>query len=317
MTETAFQRNLREHEAGTHPPEPRADVDTASLKARYPELAAVSTADFKIPGRHGPIPARQYSTDASARVGYIWVHGGSWIGGSLDMAEANWPSLVIASQGIPVVSVDYRKALNGVHYPVPSDDVLDAWNWLQSHPELLSVPADRMHLGGASAGGNLVAGVTLRLRDGAGRMPASLVLVYPALHGRGPATSAELTATLHADGQDIDDQPNEAVLNYAGSDAALDEPYAFAANDPGAGLPPLFVLASEFDILRASAEGYAAQLAAVGGDVTLVVEPGVRHGHFHQPHDVQARASVQRVADWLHARAGTEETGPTPPGLTG
>ena len=57
----------------------------------------------------------------------MWVHGGAFMGGYLDMPESNWVALELAARGIPVFAVDYTKCLGDVHYPVPSDDVLAAW----------------------------------------------------------------------------------------------------------------------------------------------------------------------------------------------
>jgi acetyl esterase len=303
---TEFQRNVLEHEAGTNAPEERPDVDIPSLQARYPELAAVSTTDVAIPGRHGDVPGRVYSTGAPADRAFVWVHGGSWIGGSLDFAESHWPALVLASEGIPVLALDYSKALNGVHFPVPSDDVVDAWNWISTHPEALGVTADQLHLGGASAGADLVAGAALRLRDGdgdgGGMLPRTVTLVYPLVHSELPPVSAELAAAIGAEADGFDpESTREATLNYVGDPALMSDPYAFAANGSAAGLPPYFVLNSERDILRASGEAYAAQLAEAGNDLLVVTEPGVGHGHFHQPHDPRARASVQRVVEWIRS----------------
>ena len=60
---------------------------------------------------------------------FVWVHGGAFIGGDLEFPEAHWVSLAIAARGFAVLSLDYRKSLRGVHYPVPSDDILDGWLW--------------------------------------------------------------------------------------------------------------------------------------------------------------------------------------------
>ena len=87
------------------------------------------------------------------------MHGGAFIGGYLDMPESNWVALELAARGIPVFAVDYTKCLGDVHYPVPSDDVLAAWQHARDHAEeLLGVQPDALLLGGASAGGTLTAG---------------------------------------------------------------------------------------------------------------------------------------------------------------
>ncbi len=117
----------------------------------------------------------------------MWVHGGAFIGGNLDMPESNWVARELAARGIPVVAVDYTKCLGEVHYPVPSDDVLAAWRHVRDAAvELLGVPAEQVALGGASAGGTLTAGAVTRLRDAGEPLPAALVLVYPLVHPNGP-----------------------------------------------------------------------------------------------------------------------------------
>ena len=89
------------------------------------------------------------------------------------MPEAHWVSLYLAAHGISVLSLDYRKALHGVKYPAPSNDVLAGWQWALENFDALGLgTADDLHLGGASAGAALTAALTGRLRDGAGQMPA-------------------------------------------------------------------------------------------------------------------------------------------------
>lgn len=150
------------------PADPRPDIDDASLRRRFPRLAAVETSDVSVEGPNGPVPARLYG-DASARSAgraLVWVHGGAFLGGHLDMPESHWVALELAARGIRVLAVDYTKCLGDVHFPVPSDDVLAAWRYALAHAEeLFGLTPDAVLLGGASAGGNLTAGATARLRD--------------------------------------------------------------------------------------------------------------------------------------------------------
>ena len=280
-------------------------IDLAELVGRFPELASVAVRDVAIDGPHGDVPGRVYrrpDATGATGAGLVWVHGGAFIGGDLDMPEAHWVSLALAARGTTVVSLDYRKALRGVHYPMPSDDVLAGWCWTAAHADELGIDPGRLHLGGASAGGNLAAGVTKRLRDGAGPLPVSLVMVYPVVHAVLPPLSAELEATLAADEATTTaatDTFRDMARQYAGSDAALDDPYAFAASGDVAGQPPVLVLDSETDFLRASGEAYAQALAAAGVAVTVVTEPGTSHGHVNGPDMPGALASIERLATWI------------------
>ena len=130
-----FADALRWLRENGEPPELRPDVDTASLRRRFPRLADVAVTDVVVTSPHGPQPARVYRDEAATPSGraLVWVHGGAFIGGYLDMPESNWVALELAARGIPVFAVDYTKCLGDVHYPVPSDDVLAAWDHARAH----------------------------------------------------------------------------------------------------------------------------------------------------------------------------------------
>jgi len=283
-------RWLREH---GEPADRRPDVDTASLRRRFPRLADVSVEEHDIRTPHGIQPARVYrdrTARASARA-LVWVHGGAFIGGHLDMPESNWVALELASRGIPVLAADYSKCLGDVHFPVPSDDVLAAWEMADARAaDLLGVDPGSLLLGGASAGGNLTAGVTARLRDFGAPVPAGLVLVYPVVHPNGPAASAQLDpASLHS----------QLTMNFVGSADRLADPHAFAALGSAAGFPPTLVLVCEHDGLRPSGEAFAGQLEAAGVAVELRIETGADHGHINEPDDPTALPAIEAIANWI------------------
>ncbi len=285
---------------------PSRAMDMTDIFARFPDLADVAVRDIVVEGPHGDVPGRIYGERQGGATGFVWVHGGAFIGGDLEMPEAHWVSLAVAATGFVVLSLDYRKALRGVHYPVPSDDILAGWVWATNHTGELGVRAGDLHLGGASAGANLVAGVTKRLRDGAGRQPASLVLVYPIVHPELPPLPTELQETLASEESPVS-SPLQAVrdfnLQYAGSESVFSDAYAFAANGALAGQPPVYILNSEIDILRASGETYGDDLRNAGVDVTIETEPGTHHGHLNGPEQPGALASIDRLATWLQAHA--------------
>ena len=292
---------VRIMEAGGELPDPV--LDTAALVARFPELGSVEVAEFEIAGPQGAVPARLYRRPGTAaEVALVWVHGGAFVAGTLDATEAHWVGLALAARGIPVLSLDYRKALHGVVFPAPSDDVLAGWRWAVEHADRLGVPAERLHLGGASAGGNLVAGVVKRLRDGEGRPPRSVVLAYPIVHPELPAWGeAELAAIRNTPGAVFfsPEWVRDLNLHYVGDPSALADPYAFAANGDVSGLPPTLILNCENDTIRSSGEAYGRQLAAAGVDVTVLLVPGVPHGYLNAPFDPEVVRSLDRIAGWL------------------
>jgi acetyl esterase/lipase len=284
---------------------------------RVTDAAAVIVTELSIAGPHGTIPVRHYGTGTSASApALVWMHGGAYALGDLDMAEGDWVSRELAARGIRVVSVDYRLAPRidiadltappsapGAHFPVASEEVAAAFHWTLEHAGELGADPERVSIGGASAGANLAAGVTLRLRDAGGPQARTALLVYPALHAVLPEPSAELAAKLDGLPPVISFPPADlrAInLNYVGDEAELANPYAFPGGHDLRGLPPAFIITADRDRLRTSGEAYAAELAAAGVDTLVLRENGTRHGYLNDPEHPSALASIERMAAWLH-----------------
>jgi acetyl esterase/lipase len=260
----------------------------------------VEVTEHAADGPHGAVPMRVYEPDASERsgAGIVWLHGGGFAGGDLDMGEADGVAReLVARAGITVVSVDYRLVSPGVHFPVPHDDVVAAWRWAHTRVDRLDVQPGRLALGGASAGANLATGVALRLRDEGRPLPSALVLAYPALAaeiaaGDGlPADMASVPKVLR-----FPPPVYAAVLgNYLGGAAAT--PYSAPALGALAGLPPITILAAEYDDLRPSAEAFAAAARVAGVPVTVRCEAGMPHGHLNIPGLHAAEPSLRFLID--------------------
>lgn len=295
----SFPETLRRIEEDGEPP----GLSPQRLLRMFPELASITVRDVEISGPHGPVPGRIYLPAGPAGAGFVWVHGGGFVSGTLDGAESHWVGLALASRGIAVLALDYRKAVRGVRYPVPLDDVEAGWRWAVAHAAgELRVPPQALHLGGASAGGALVAGLTKKLRDAGAPLPRTLVLAYPMLHADASPYPPDQLAGLRkrspyplfstADLLDL-------AANYAGGDAMLADPYAFAANGRLDGQPPIFIVTGEFDSLRFSAQAYAAAVTDAGGTVTIEMEPRAPHGALSAPGGDFGHRSLQRIARWL------------------
>lgn len=195
------------------------------------------------------------------------------------------------------MSVDYRKTGGGVTYPVPNDDVLAAWRWAGgSLGQAGTLP---VHLGGASAGAALAAALTVRLGDGAGDKPASVVLAYPIVHPELPTDDAGADWYVGFTPESV----HQMNLAYAGSLAVFEDPHAFAGVADLADFPPTFIVNSENDALRASGELFARQLVASAVECLEVVEPRTIHGHLSDPKSEAAQASVARIARWILSRS--------------
>ncbi|GAA2524976.1 esterase [Winogradskya humida] len=221
--------------------------------------------DRDVSGPHGPVPVRIYEPQQGpAAAALVWAHGGSFNHGDLDMPEADMVAAELSRHAqATVISVGYRLAAGGVRYPVPVDDVDAVWQWACAQGF-----ADRIGIGGASAGAALAMSTALRARDAGRRTPDLLLLAYPFVHYPVPG----------AGGYD------DMVRNYVGRLTDL-PPDALPGGARLDGLPPAHVLLSEFDDLRASGELLAHQLRGANVPVTTFLARGATHGHLNRPAD--------------------------------
>ncbi|WP_432747554.1 alpha/beta hydrolase [Streptomyces sp. JH002] len=251
--------------------------------APWPEPEA-DTEEHTVSGPHGPIPVRVYRP-RGRRPGraLLWLHGGGFRAGDLDMPEAHLVSAELAARaGALVVSVGYRLAVDGVRYPVPVDDVRAAWRWLTG-PEAPTYTG-RPSLGGASAGAALALSAAIGLRDDGSAPPAALLLAYPFAHFPVPvldddtaALMRELPPILRFGTESIEDM----VRNYVGRITEL-PPAAMPGAARLTGLPPTGIVLSELDDLRPSGELLARQLTESGVPTRTCLAAGMLHGHLNR-----------------------------------
>ncbi|GLY39975.1 hypothetical protein Amsp01_059980 [Amycolatopsis sp. NBRC 101858] len=265
--------------------ERRAEFERPPVPDDVPDVSTVAD-------RVGDVPVRIYGTGSTC---LVWLHGGAFRMGDLDMPEADRVARELAHRaGIVVVSVDYRLAVGGVAYPAPHDDVVAVLRWARDE-----LGVDRVCAGGASAGGNLAAGAALRLRDEDGWQPEVLALVYPVLHPLLPpapaslvARMAEVPAILHFPPAEV----RATTENYLGGPVSRADGYAMPGLAVLDGLCPTLVLTAEYDDLRVSGQVFAGQLAEAGVDVRHVVVPSMLHGFLNLPPTL---AEVGRAVDLI------------------
>lgn len=289
-------------------------------------MTAVQTVhDTALEAAGHPFVVRVYPAVAPTGPVLVWAHGGGFLGGTLDMPEADQTARLLAERGVPVVSVGYslapadlllelpddRRGPNvpsraqveaeiaasgpRVHYPVASLQLLAAFDWAHEHAEELSGSPARVAIGGASAGGNLAASAALRARDRGTTAPSALLLCYAVLHAELPPPSPDLADALgpHAP---ADGSPRVLELNYVGDPALLAEAYAFPGGHDLRGLARTVVVNAGRDRLRASGEAFAAELALAGVDVAVGQERGADHGFLNLPGHPAALRTVARFA---------------------
>lgn len=261
----------------------------------------------------------------------VWLHGGAFMFGDLEMPEADATARGLAANGVTVVSVDYTLApLDAVaalpliepiddfpvpeslagqshrpraRFPVASLQTVAAFDWACENAADFGADPSRVAIGGASAGGNLAAGAALRIRDRGAVQPLAQVLVYPLVHEVVPAADDELRMLLAGLPAWMRFPPEITQVlnaNYLG-DAQVDA-YAFPAGTDLGGAAPALIVAAESDELRPSAAEYAAELTAAGTDAQYVVEIGANHGFMNMPGHPSQIATIERMTRFLCER---------------
>ncbi len=246
----------------------------AARKARQlPSTTAIhETRDLDADG----IACRLYRPNDRDDLGLlVYFHGGGWVIGDLDSHDNVCRALANGS-GHAVLSVDYRLAPEHA-FPAPVEDALNATRWAHTHAAELGCRADRVAVGGDSAGGNLAAVV-------AQLAPVPLVyqlLVYPVTD----CTRSHASYTENATGYFLTTAGMGWFIDHylSGGKGAPADPRVsphFAADHVVAATPPALVITAEFDPLRDEGDAYAARLAALGVPTSHVRFGGMFHGFF-------------------------------------
>jgi acetyl esterase len=264
-----------------------------------PELASVQ--ELSIPAPHGAIAARIYTPKKLRGASglapcLVFFHGGGWVIGDLDSHDVVCRKL--ASEGeLIVISVDYRLAPEH-KFPAAVEDAITATQWIADNAKQLGIDAERLSVGGDSAGGNLAAVVAISARDGNGPAIAGQVLIYPATdfnmahpsHSE-PETSILLTHSVIRWFRDHYLTGTADVHDWRASPALAKTLI---------GLPPAYVLTAGADPLRDEGDEFARRLKEAGVNVTYRHFPGQFHGFFTMGKLLQqANVAASEIADWL------------------
>jgi acetyl esterase len=252
--------------------------DLMHLRYGLPGPAVHAVEDHRVPVAGGSILVRLYRpSDRTPLPGHLTLHGGGWKLGSVTERVADAICRQRCQEAHCVVlSVEYRLAPEH-RFPVPVADCYAALTWAVANAAALGLDPDNISIGGASAGGNLAAAVTLRCRDADGPRLRFQLLEVPALD-----LTREISRATLASGA-VPDVPqptmDDATGSYLADRAQARDPLAspLLAADL-AGLPPAHVMTAEYDVLRTEGELYAQRLAAAGVPATHRRYPGALHG---------------------------------------
>ena len=250
------------------------------MAAMVPEFPDVEMGERQVPGPKDAPEVRVLVYRPKNTTGLIpailWIHGGGYVLGSADQADAT-AKTIVSSVGCAVVAVDYRLAPETPH-PGPVEDCYAALKWLYTNTTDLGIDPKRIAIGGDSAGGGLTAALAILTRD-RGEVPlAYQLLIYPMLDDRTvthpdphPHTGEYIwTHELNHFGW-------SSLLGHAPGAAEV-SPYAAPARvDKLEGLAPAYIAVGTLDLFLEEDMEYARRLIRAGVSTELHIYPGAFH----------------------------------------
>ncbi|WIX81220.1 alpha/beta hydrolase [Amycolatopsis carbonis] len=242
-------------------------------------IEPVAVRDVVIPSGDASLDATLYAPAGLPEPSglLVFFHGGGWVVGSRATHD-NAARYLAKHAGVRVLSVEYRMAPEHP-FPTPFEDALAAFDYAHANAAELGADADRIAVGGDSAGGNLSAALTLAAARRGGPAPAFQLLIYPAVD----FTTRRRSREIFAEKLFLTDESMtwfEGHYVPAGTDKADPRLSPLVATDHS-GLPPAFIMTAGFDPLRDEGEAYAEKLREAGVSVAVSRQPDLIHGFLN------------------------------------
>ena len=256
----------------------------------------------------GSMKLRYYRPDRNRQLGklplLIFFHGGGWVIGDLNTHDILCRQVTKLS-GVAVLSVDYRLAPEH-KFPKAVDDAAESVRWAFANADMLDIDADRVAVGGDSAGGNLAAVMAIFARDGLVPNLKFQVLVYPCTDLTMSRPSYDVTAG---------GLPVTAETMFWFRDhylAGIEQQVDWRASPLFAptlkDVAPAYIVTVGFDPLADEGEAYVRRLRQAGVPVEYRHYPGQIHGFVTLGNMLPtAETAVLEIGDRLRAGLSGEQ----------
>jgi acetyl esterase len=254
----------------------------ATIRSRFvPPADPEPVAEIRnqtIAGPGGDIPVRIYRPQGDGLPILVYAHGGGFVFCDIDSHDCLCRNIANRIPAI-VISVAYRLAPENA-WPDAAEDVYAAARWAADNAEAVGGDAQRVVVGGDSAGGNLAAVTVLMARDRGGPPVAGQLLLYPVIAADFDTESYRLFGKGFYN-------PKPALQwywdQYVPALADREHPYASPLQANLAGLPPTVIVTAGHDPLRDEGNAYADALEAAGVLTSRCLFEGGIHGFMTMP----------------------------------
>ncbi|MDI3331851.1 MAG: alpha/beta hydrolase [Micrococcus sp.] len=290
--------------------------DYGKVRRVQRRLATLTAPRYRTPYREAsiddggdPVPVRVFQPKERRREDVLlFFHGGGWVTGDI-VSYTSACTTMADLTGCVVASVDYRLA---PEHPFPAglEDCYRAARTLLEDPQRAGVEdAARIVLVGDSAGGNLVAAVSLLLRERGYRGASRQILLYPVTHwDHDPETSPFASVHRHGEGYRL---TNTEVQDYfelyvPDPEQRRDRRVAPLMATDLSGQPETLLITAELDLLCDEGEAYGRALEEAGNTVQVHRVAGALHGFIVLP---RFSRSLREAYEVINAFLGDDAAG--------
>lgn len=280
-----------------------ARATRANLQAEHylaPELASIVDTTFD--ARDGyAVNIRIYTPIGKGPFPIIiYYHGGGWVFGNLDSADAGCRFIAAEANAI-VVSVDYRLAPE-YKFPIPLHDAYDALLWVFKHANQFNGISSHISVAGDSAGGNLATVVTHLAKQLDGPEIIAQLLIYPVTDVSTQTYSYKAFGKQH--GLDAQAMLWFAELYTKNADELKNPLVSPLLAENVTQLPKALIIAAEADILVDEGLAYAKKLKEANVHTEYIVLNGHIHSFFSKINffEEETKETAKLIAQFLQTK---------------
>ncbi|MFF2015344.1 alpha/beta hydrolase [Paenibacillus sp. NPDC058177] len=230
-----------------------------------PVASDLITEEVDIDGMQGEW---QFFPESSEERVLLYLHGGGYMMGSINSHRSESSEIGRAAQA-RTLTINYRLAPEHP-FPAPIEDAMKAYSWLLDqgyHPKNIIIA-------GESAGGNLTAALLMYIRDTGTPLPAGGIMISPWI-------DLGLTGETYTTREGVDPINTKAAIqqladNYLNG-VSPTVPYASPIHGDLRGLPPIYVMVGEAEVMLSESLTFVTRAALAGVDIRFRSWPAMFH----------------------------------------
>jgi len=224
---------------------------------------------------------------------FLYWHGGGYVSCS-PRTHRDLLSSVAHVAGARVIAPCYPMAPSAP-YPAALDTAVACYRALLAS----GVPAERLIVGGDSAGGGLALAMLLKLREAGDPLPRATVLLSPWVDLEATGTSVLANAPYDY----LTPQMLEAGSRWYAGNESLRNPLISPIHAELRGLPPTLVLTGGLELFRSENDAFVSKLRSAGVPVVHEVTENVVHVNLLLSIvSREARVAIRRVGEYVRER---------------